>query len=163
MRILVTHNIAAGAARLGELPAKLLRHVDAALGRGAAEVSREARNRAPKNSSELVNRIAPRRGSLLLHLVESAAEHSSYLEEGTEPGGQPSGATVLEWMRRAGVKPRTPGMNEFRLARLIRRSIAKNGIEAQPFMQPALDAKQSRLAQLVRAGVDRGIAEASRT
>lgn len=162
MRILVSHNIADAALRLGQLPATVLRHVDSALGRGAAEVSREARKRAPKNSSELVNRIAPRRGSLLLHLVESAAEHSSYLEEGTEPGGQPSGATVLEWMRRAGVRPRTPGMNQFRLARLIRRSIAKNGIEAQPFMQPAFDAKRSRLAELVRGGVNRGIAEADR-
>lgn len=162
MRILVSHNIATAAVRVGELPAKVLLHVDAALGRGASEVSREARSRAPKNSSELVNRITPRRGSLLLHLVESAAEHSSYLEEGTEPGGQPSGTTVLEWVRRAGIRPRTPGMNEFRLARLIRRSIAKNGIEAQPFMQPALDAKRSRLAQLVRAGVERGLSEADR-
>lgn len=162
MRILVRHNIAAGAIRLGEMPRKVLRHVDSAMGRGAAEVSREARHRAAKNSSELANRIAPRRGSLLLHLVESAAEHSSYVEEGTGPGGQPSGATVLEWIRRAGITPRTPGLNQFRLARLIRRSIAKNGIEAQPYMQPALDAKRSRLADLVRGGVNRGLAEADR-
>lgn len=155
MRVIVTHNIGEGVARLNRLSADVLRAADAGMARGAVEIAREARDKAPKNSSELTNRIGSRRVGLLAHDVNADAEHASYVEEGTRPGGRPSLPTTLEWMARAGITPQTPGMSRRSLASLIRLRIAQRGIEAQPFMQPALRAKSSRLVELIRQGIAR--------
>lgn len=153
MEIRITHNIAEVTARLQALPVEVTTAVDAAMGRGAAEMARDAQTLAPKNSSELTKRIGSRRVGVLAHDVFADAEHASYVEQGTQAGGRPSLDTTLEWMARAGVSPTTPGMSRRSLASLIRRNIARYGIEKQPFMAPALLGNASRLQMLLRTAI----------
>jgi hypothetical protein len=155
-RITITHNAAEVAEALRRAPRAVLGELDRAMRTGAVAIARDARERAPKANSELVNAIAPERISLLEHHVRAAKNYASHQERGTGPGGRPSLTTMIQWIRRKGLSARA-GMSERSLAFLIRRSIARKGVPAKPFMKPALEAQRSRLDGLFRAAVARGL------
>lgn len=153
----IQHNAHEVADAFKRLPESVLKEVDGALARGADEITHEARERAPKDSSALTDAIIPARISLLEHHITASKEYASFQEDGTGPGGWPSLDRIMAWMRRKGITPNT-GTNVTGLAFLIRRSIARKGVPAQPFMQPAFDAVAPTLDARIRASVARGIA-----
>lgn len=116
-----------------------LRAVDEALHYGAAIVAREARNRAAKARTTLTNSIALSRLGIARFEVEAQARYAVHVEEGAGPGGWPPLASILDWMQVRRITPRTPGMSQESLARLIQLTINRRGAPAQPFMQPALE------------------------
>lgn len=153
----VRHNTPNVAEGLQRLPRAIITEMDAALARGAAEITREARERAPKDTSGLTNSIIPQRVSLLEHHIIAAREYASFQEDGTGPGGWPSLDRIMAWIRRKGITPHAAD-DDRGLAFLIRRKIRRQGTPAQPFMEPAFDAVAPKLHDRLRASVARGIA-----
>lgn len=119
--------------------ADALRAVDEALHYGANIVARKARNRAAKARTTLTNSIALARQGIARFEVMAQARYAVYVEEGAGPGGWPPTASILDWMQVRRITPRTPGMSQESLARLIQLTINRRGTPAQPFMQPALE------------------------
>lgn len=149
-RVQLLHNSGKVAEALQRRGAAAFPALDRALSRGALELHRDAVRRAPKADSQLVkNSGVEHHGALEKHVV-FASRYAGYVERGSGPGGQPTLADTLAWIRRRGIKPRTEGMSEEGLAHLIRRSIAARGTPAQPFAAPALAAMRPRLSALVR-------------
>lgn len=133
--------------------------IDKALGRGGIEVAREMARQAPKYRSELANSIGYERVGLLLHMVRARGKtYGPYVNDGTGPGGLAPLAEILNWVKAKGITPRTPGMSQRSLAALIRHSIAKKGIKANPFADRTLEAMLPRLDALLDAAADKALA-----
>lgn len=137
----------------------VVREVDSRLARGAQEVAREAKARAPKAESHLVNSINSTRERRLRYVVAPGVNYAGYVEEGSEPGGRPTVQSIMDWLHRKRIQPRA-GRSRRDAAYLIARSIARQGIAPQPYLRPALETKRTRLHALVQEGVDAGITQA---
>lgn len=138
--------------------------IDKALGRGAIEVAREMSRQAPKYRSELANSIMAERVGLLLHMVRARGKaYGPYVNDGTGPGGVMPMAEALNWVQRKGITPRTPGMSQRSLAALIRHSIVKKGIKANPFADRTLQAMLPRLDALLDAAADKALATVAKS
>lgn len=153
----IRHNTPQVADALKRLPESVITEMDGALARGAVEITHEARERAPKDSSTLTNSIAPRRVTLLEHHITAAQDYASFREDGTRPGGKPSLDRMMAWIRRKGITPRAD-TDARGLAFLIARKIAREGTPAQPFMEPAYRSVAPKLDARLRTSVARGIA-----
>lgn len=158
-RVQLLHNSTKVAEALARRGAAAYPVIDRALGRGALELHREAVRRAPKADSQLVKNSGVESRGALEKQVTFGQHYAGYVERGTGPGGYPTLFDMYAWIRRKGIKPRTPGMELPRLAQVIRSSIVKKGTRAQPFAGPALNAMRPRLSQLVR-GATRELLEA---
>lgn len=133
--------------------------IDKALGRGGIEVSKKMQAEAPTYRSELRNSIAYERVGLLLHMVRARGKaYGPYVNDGTGPGGVMPMAEALNWVKRKGITPRTPGMSQRSLAALIRHSIAAKGIKANPFADRTLQAMLPRLDALLEQAADKALA-----
>lgn len=155
MKFVIEHNTPAVRAALKRAPRVMQEHVDPAVGRGALELTRAMRDRAPKALSELTNAILPRRLKLADWLVEVRKRYARYVEEGTRGGGWPPRPTILEWMRARGIEARDGDQDS--LAFLIQRAIHRRGTPAQPYAGPSLKALESRLRELIRRGYESGL------
>lgn len=156
-------NLVHDATKIGEAlaraPMEVSDEIDKALGRGAIELSRVAKENAPKYRSELTNAIGYERVGLLLHMVRARGKtYGPYVEEGTQGGGVVPLAEMLNWVQKKGITPRTPGMTPRSLAWLIRRSIAQHGTKANPFFQRSLEQMVPRLDELLNQAADKGLA-----
>lgn len=138
MRIVLSHNTPQIRAAIRRAPAVVMRHRDRALGRSALTIARDARNRAPKASSELAQSILPRRVQPGDWIVFSRHRAARYVEEGTRHGGWPPRPTILEWMRQHGITAEDGDQDS--LAFLIQNHIFHHGTKRQPFMRPAFEA-----------------------
>lgn len=140
---------------------EVARQLDIGLESGATEIAREARRNAPSSRTTLTNSIAHARvGMNVAHFeVVAQARYALAVEEGAGPGGWAPHASLLDWMKIAGVAPRESGMTLEGLARLIQRSIHAKGTPAQPFMAPAAEAAfpriEQRVAERLQAIIDR--------
>lgn len=133
--------------------------IDKALARGGIEVAREMSRQAPQYRSELKNSIAYERVGLLMHMARARGKtYGPYVNDGTGPGGVVPMAEMLNWVQRKGITPRKPGMSQRSLAALIRHSIAKKGIKANPFADRTLQAMLPRLDALLDAAADKALA-----
>lgn len=133
--------------------------IDKALGRGGIEVSKKMQAEAPTYRSELRNSIAYERVGLLLHMVRARGKtYGPYVNDGTGPGGVMPMAEAMNWVKRKGITPRTPGMSQRSLAALIRHSIAAKGIKANPFADRTLQAMLPRLDALLEQAADKALA-----
>lgn len=159
MDLRMSHNAQAIAAAILGRDRAVLQRVGSALWRGALETSNEAKQRAPKFRSEIVTSVGVSRPAPLEQHITFPKRHAYYQEKGTKPGGRPPLAEMVDWIRMKGITPRTPGMTRLQLAHLFRRTIAQRGIPAQPFAEPALDAKRDRINALIRAAVGEGLAQ----
>lgn len=134
------------------------RLIDQTLERGAIEIARDARQRAPKARTTLTNSIAHVRLATARYEVTAQSRYALAVEEGAGRGGWAPKASLLDWMHIAGVRPRTAGMTMERLADLLQLSIYERGTPAQPFMAPAADAAfpriESRLSERLQQLVD---------
>lgn len=129
--------------------------VDVWLARGAEEVAREAKKQAPKAFSTLINSIRAERLGPMHYQVSEGMNYGPAVEEGTQPHF-PNPDALRPWVERVlGVR----GKEADDKAWMIARAISRRGTRAQPYMQPAADAKRSRLFELVQQGVDQGIKE----
>lgn len=121
-----------------------LKALDEGLRKGAAIIERAAREKAPSVRGTLVNAIRSARleqAHYEISVDEKTARYGLAVEEGSGPGGWPSLANLLAWMRakKTPIVPNTPGMSQERLAVIIRASIYARGTPAQPYFRPALD------------------------
>lgn len=136
-------------------PQAMERAIDVKLARGAEEVAREAKHNAPKAFSNLVNSIRAERIDALHYQVAEGMNYGRAVEEGGKPHGVGSDK-LIPWVERViGVRGKEARDKAFLIARAIRR----RGTRAQPYMQPAAEAKTSRLFALVNQGVDEGLRE----
>lgn len=160
----LVHDARKLAQAMARAPGTVLPEMDAALYRGGIELSRKARDEAPKYRSELANSIMPERVSLLTVMVAARGKtYGPYVEEGTAAGGEPPLAELERWIALKRITPRKAGMSTRSLAYLIQRSIAFRGIRANPFMARSLAAMRPRLLQLLDQGLDSGLAKAGLT
>lgn len=143
--------------QVSETLRRLPDEVDRAIGRGAQEVAVEARGGAPKAFSTLAQSILVRREGQADYSVIAGARYARYVEKGTGPGGKPPLQALRDWIRIKRIEPADPTMDREQLAHLLQRSIAKRGTRAQPFMQPALEAKLPRIRELLEQAVTRGL------
>ena len=127
--------------------------IDRAIGRGAQEVAREAKAKAPKAFSTLTQAIIATRESPGTHIVTAGTRYARYTEEGTGPGGIPPLQAMKDWIRVKRIVPRDPNMSQDQLAHVIRRSITRRGTPDQPFLRPALADKIPRIRELVIAAI----------
>lgn len=156
MRITFQHNSRAVVAAFLRAPAVMTREVDQAVQRGALEVEREERRRAPKAFSHLAQSVHHRRRAPMDFEVIAGQNYSLAVERGTGPGGSPPRQSIEDWIRVKGIVPRVAATTRG-LAFLIGRSIHRKGTPAQPFAEPALRSMTPRVLQLMRQGVDRGV------
>jgi hypothetical protein len=158
-----TMNLVHDATKIGDAlaraPMEVSEEIDKALGRGAIELSRVAKQNAPKYRTELTNSIGYERIGLLLHMVRARGKsYGPYVEDGTAGGGVVPIGEMLNWVTKKGITPRTPGMTLRGLAWLIRRSIAHHGIKPNPFFQRSLEQMVPRLDELLNQAADKGLA-----
>jgi hypothetical protein len=145
---------------LARFPERVTAQVEFALVRGAEEIARAARGKAPKAFSTLTNSIRAQRMGELHYRVAPGVNYAAMVERGRKPGKQPGTANgLMEWVKQ---KTGLEGKALDRMSFVVARAIGRRGIRAQPYMRPALVENESRLRQLVQAGVARGIEEAFR-
>ena len=141
-------------------PAQLFKRLDQAVDRGANELAREAKRNAPKAHSHLVNSIRVQRDEDLARIVGPNMDYGPYVEQGSGPGGKPPRQSILDWIRVKGIQPNQPNMTQASLAFVISRSIARKGIEPQPYMTPAAEDSRDRVHELVSKAVTLALREA---
>lgn len=135
------------------------RRLGLALERGAQELAREARGRAPKAFSTLTNSIRAMRENDLHWFVAPGVNYGTWVEGGRMPmrkTGFQNG--LLEWIKLK-VAPGASGKDLDRLGFVIRRAIGRRGIHPHPFMAPAFEAKKARVVELANAAVREAVAE----
>lgn len=137
-------------------PSVMVRHVERQMARGAAELAREMRARAPKAFSHLTNSINSAQVGTMHFRVAPGVRYAPFVEEGTRPGGAPSLGAMIRWLRvkRIG-SAKYPQARD--LAYAIIRSIRARGTPAQPFAAPAAERMTPRLVELIDRGVDDGL------
>lgn len=135
------------------------KHIGSAISRGAIEVGREARRRAPKAFSTLTQSIRSRSVSVLEKEVVAGADYAEIVEKGARSGGYPKPRAMLDWIKVRRIQPEDPDMSQEDLAFAMARSIAKRGTPAQPYLIPALEARRERVNTLVSEAIDRAIKE----
>ena len=162
----------AGARRdFDKAEAVMSRNIERFQSRAAEELAREARDRAPKAFSTLTNSIRAYRVGPMHWRVSTGVNYAKAVEEGTAPGYMPNPTHLYAWIKqRSGIgfsstRPRSAGRrsqyDEIRArAFALARHIMHHGTRPQPYMEPARVAKESRVLDLLRQGVDAGRREA---
>lgn len=137
----------------------MVRAIERQQWRGAEELAREMRRRAPKDTSLLTNSIAARRAGEMHYVVAPGVRYAPHVEEGAGPGGVPRVGAIVRWIQRKGiVSTRYPNPRD--LAGAIVGKIRARGTRPQPFAAPAFEHKASRLAALIEQGVVDGLTQA---
>ena len=149
-------------------PDVMTRHLDAKLGRGAAEIAREAQQRVSKVFSTLWASIRSLRVASLHWRVQTGVNYARAVEEGTKPGYLPNPVHLRAWIKaRHGIGFAHIGSNErgaqydeiHDRAWALARFIQAHGTKPHPYMKPAAEAKRSRVIQLAEEGVRDGLKE----
>lgn len=159
MRLEVRYDDAAARGAMSKVHRVISRRLRFALERGAQELAREARGRAPKAFSTLTNSIRAMRENDLHWFVAPGVNYGAWVEGGRMPmrkTGFQNG--LLEWIKLK-VAPGASGKELDRLGFVIRRAIGRRGIHPHPFMAPAFEAKKARVVELANAAVREAVAE----
>ena len=107
----------------------------------------------PKAHSELVNAITLEKLRPGEYQIEVAKDYGRSVEEGSGPGGLAPIQSIIDWMAVRRITPSDPKMEVDELAFLIQRKIAARGTPAQPYMEPAVRARNTTLLKLVSQGL----------
>lgn len=159
MRVELRYDDSGARAALKAAPEVVTQRLYWALERGAQEIAREAKGRAPKAFSHLVNSILVHREGELHLSVRPGMNYAPWVEGGRMPmrkTGTKNG--LLEWIRLK-IDPTAEGKKLDRLGYVIARAITRKGIQPQPFMQPALEAKRARVVELADAAMREAVSE----
>jgi len=145
-------------ALLQKAPGLVERRLDDAIARGAEEVARLGRDKAPKAFSILVNSIHAIRVGSLHYQVVTGTNYARHVEEGRAPGIQPGTANgLMEWVKQ---KTGLTGTDLDRRTFVVARAIGRKGIRPQSYMRPAAEEGEPIVRQLARAAVASAIEEA---
>lgn len=157
MRIELRYDDAAARTALRKAPEVVRRLLGFAIERGAQEVAREARDKAPKAFSTLTNSIRAQRLSDLHYFVAPGMNYAPWVEGGRMPMRKmPPKGSLVAWIKlKLGVSEKQAGRLEFVIARAIQRQ----GIQPQPFMQPTYEAKRERVVQLASTAMRQAVAQ----
>lgn len=83
------------------------------------------------------------------------------MERGTEGGGgMPPVSALYDWVRTAGIQPENPVWDQEDVAWAIAHKIQREGVPAQPFVEPTFRAFAPRYRALMARGVRRGVERA---
>lgn len=154
-------------AALERFPKLAATYIPEAIERSVVEMTRTAKELAPKAETLLTNSIQHAMGMRGFEgRVFSGVRHGRPVEKGTGiygPEGVASGRmppvqSILDWLKVKKITPNTPGMSEEDLAFLIARSIAVTGTAPQPYMQPAFDLHKDKTAQRIDDAIERMLA-----
>lgn len=159
MRISLRYNDAIARHRMSQANRAVRRALRFALDRGAQEIAREARRNAPKAFTTLTNSIRAEQVGELHFFIAPGVNYAPWVEGGRMPmrkTGTQNG--LLEWIRLK-VAPGASGKELDRLGYVIARAIGRRGIQPQPFMQPAFEAKRGRVVDLANAAVRDAVAQ----
>jgi hypothetical protein len=135
------------------------RRLALALERGAQEIAREAKGRAPKAFSTLTNSIRAIRENDLHWHVAPGVNYGTWVEGGRMPmrkTGTRNG--LLEWIKLK-VAPGASGKELDRLGFVIARAIGRRGIKPQPFMAPAFEARKQRVVDMASRAMRDAVAQ----
>lgn len=139
-------------------PRVMIEAIEPRMSRGAEEIARDAKRRAPKAFSNLVNSIRAEKIAQLHYRVSQGMNYGPAVEDGSRPHGVNSQA-LIPWVERViGARGKEARDKAF----LIARSILRRGTRAQPFMRPAAEAGRSRLVELILEGERAGLQEVFR-
>lgn len=160
-------------------PETMRRHIGGGVERGALEVTRVARDKAPKLFSTLVNSINASRLDELHWQVRPGVNYAREVEEGTGPAAgrpryYPNPDSLQQYIQyspkmrghkwaKAGTMKR--GVQELDIwfrSRALAWYIYNHGTKAQPFMAPAAKESESRVVALIRESAHRGALEVMR-
>lgn len=136
-------------------PAIAEQELERAIRRAIGMIGNTARSGAPEHHGILRSSINHRYTNPLTGVVSAGVDYARMVEEGTGPGGKPPLQSIRDWIKRKGMHPRDPSMDDRDLAFVIARSIAMRGTSAQPYMQPALEKHRDSVVRLVDDAVDR--------
>ncbi len=142
-------------------PAKLEKNLDNAIGRVLLVFSRSARNKAPKAFSTLTDSIGITRQGKLEGTTGPAVNYGEAVEKGTGvfgPNDQPSGImppveNIFDWIQRVNITPNDPTMDSADLAWAISKTIAEEGTQPQPYMQPAFEDNKKEAERLIDVAI----------
>lgn len=131
-----------------------------ALERGANELAREARGLAPKAFSTLTHSIRAIRENALHWFVAPGVGYGPWVEGGRMPMRKmPPKGSLIAWIKiKLGMGEKQAERFEFVLARAIQRQ----GIQPQPYMKPAFDAKKQRVVDLASQAMRAAVADLNR-
>lgn len=157
MRIELRYDDAAARAAMRKAPDVVRKMLGFAIERGAQEIARFARSKAPEGVGHLRNSIRVEKVSDLHYFVAPGMNYGRWVEGGRMPMRKmPPPGSLLQWIQR---KLGIPEKQASRLEFVIARAIQRKGIKPQPFMQPAFEAKKDRVKQLADEAMRRAIAE----
>lgn len=178
MKISITVDDKLAIAAMQRAPGVIELHIGRGLERGADELARTARDNASRRDwlGTLRNSIHVERPEPLRFVVATGVNYARAVEEGTGPAAGrapyfPNIAALIpyvkskatrggERLKRAGSTARFNQEREFEnRAFLLARYISHHGTRPAPYMKPAMDEKESRIRQLVRASVMEGVRE----
>ncbi len=158
MKINVSHNGRQLLFHLDRVPQQVNTALAKNIERGALEVQRAQKDAAPKAQTILTNAIIANKIDPLTWEIVAATNYATAIEKGSDGGGVAPVQAILDWIKVKHIQPNDPDMDQEDLAFIFQRSIAKRGQKAQPFMQPALIAKQPRLKRLIAQALKQGLA-----
>ncbi|MEN8129838.1 MAG: hypothetical protein ABFS45_06510 [Pseudomonadota bacterium] len=146
---------------LRRAPKIMGKHLNKGISNAAERVNKEERSQAPKGVSGLVNSIQTHIISPLERSVGPTVNYARAVEEGTSGGGTPPPVgNLLEWIRVKRITPRNPAMSDETLARVISKSIGRQGTPANPFRKRTVEKMRSRVFDMIRESTEAGIREA---
>ncbi|AOZ48876.1 hypothetical protein [Chromobacterium vaccinii] len=141
-------------------PRAMAASMDRYVGRAGLYLAREAQRVLRKNRSigfsTLAQSMHVSRPFPMARDVAAGVRYARYVEEGTPGGyrGLPPIRPLAEWLRiKHALAERDARRRAYGLARYIR----DHGTQAQPFLEPAFNQSQSRLAELLREGAAAGV------
>lgn len=143
---------------LERLEPGVVKAVNDAIWRAAEEVARAARRNAPKAFTTLTNSIRAERVTDLHYRVATGVNYARAVEEGRKAGKMPGTANgLMEWVKQ---KTKLTGKPLDRATFAIARAIGRDGIQARPYMAPAVERQKDRIVALVQAAARRAAQEA---
>lgn len=120
-------------AKAGEYGEQQLR---TALRRGAVIIQRGERIEAPRDTSNLANRIDIIESGPLEMTIGPRAKYSIEVHEGRRPGSAPPASALESWARRKGLNPYA-----------VAKSIQRKGTKPNPFVARAVDEVKGQVNQ----------------
>lgn len=142
---------------LRQTPERIMPRLEAALARGAMEIARAARRKAPKAFSTLTNSIRDFQVGPGHFRISPGVNYAPFVELGRAPGKVPGTRNGLrEWVKQ---KTGLSGAALDRRTFAVARSIARKGIRPRPFMAPAAEENADRVRELVRAAGEQALRE----
>lgn len=107
------------------------------LGRAAFTVQGAARKKAPVDTGRLRNSIGTESPTNRMRRVGPNVDYGAHVEYGTRPHWPPPGV-MAKWAKKHGMTEKA-----------ARFAISRSGTRKQPYMQPAVDESEAKIAALV--------------